>query len=344
MKKLYALLFIFIVAKSFAQTITQGDMPFAGLAWTSGVDTNYTDPISAGGAAQTWNYSTLVTEYVDTSGFQNAAGTPHVASFPTATLAAKQSGSTTWVYYTSAATGFYINGLGTDTGDYAINPPQMYVPVPFSYGDSHTDISRLVVFSTYMGAPAEVIFNFNGVFHADGYGTLTTPAATYPSTLRVKQVMLETDSLLVDPLSTGTYIFVGRLQTQRTHYRWFQHGGTANYILGIDGDSLGNFGTKSDYVLQWVVLSDNDLTNASSLNVFPNPANERLLVNGKLLSGKTTIRVYDAPGKTVYQSEQDFSSASGQLEISTAKLTEGIYFYSIVSAEKHFNGKFTVMH
>lgn len=51
----------------------------------------------------------------------------------------------------------------------------------------------------------------------DGYGSLTTPNATYPNTLRVKTVLLQTDTVYVDQFMFGQTID----RPEETIYEWF---------------------------------------------------------------------------------------------------------------------------
>lgn len=348
MKKIYLIILCLATFKTYAQTLMQADLPFAGLVWTSGVDTNYADPIPPGGSAQNWDFSNLQYSYIDTSGFQDAAGTPYASTFPNAILASHKAGTGDWSYFNSSPTGFYINGFASPTLTAVINPQQMYVPVPFSFGDQHTDISRVVIDTVYLTFNAQVILNFHADFHADGYGSLITPTATYPGTLRVRETMLETDSLMLDYLGNGNYTYFGSQQSQKNYFRWFQHGGTANYILGIDADSLGNFATRSDYVIQWAVLGTNEITTENSLSVFPNPANEKLTIDfGN--SSITSLEIYNMLGEKVISKTQKYSSnpslmLTSQMSFDITNQAAGIYFYSALSGEKLLQGRFSVVH
>ena len=339
MKKIYLItLLSFAFDTSRAQTIEQSDLPFAGLAWTSGVDTTYNDAIPAGGAAQSWDFSSLQYDYVDTSGFGEAAGTPYANAFPDANLAAHKVSTNEWSYFSATSTGLYVEGYVNDSITLDFNPRQMYVPVPFSYGNTHTDISRIVIDTVFLTYDARVIINFQGDFHAEGSGSLITPTATYPSTLRVKQTLLQTDSLMVDYTGTGNYVLLGSQQTQQTFFRWYQHGGTANYILGLDADSLGNFANRSDYVLQWAVLDVSTVENSDSPIVYPNPTTHEV----KIYPGNKAYHqflLYDYTGKLVRSIELNSEKI---LDVST--LPAGIYFYSVSAADKQVNGKLNIMH
>src|SRR5438046_740317 len=107
MKKIYFALLCLCSFGVRAQTLVQSDLPFSGLAWASGVDTTYSAAIPAGGSGQTWNYSTLQYNYVDTSGFGDAAGTPYANIFPASNLSAYKQSTHEWTYFISSSTGFY---------------------------------------------------------------------------------------------------------------------------------------------------------------------------------------------------------------------------------------------
>jgi hypothetical protein len=340
MKKILLLAFSCISFYTFSQTLTQSDLPFAGLGWTSGVDTTYADPVPAGGTGQNWNLSGLQYDYVDTSGFMNAAGTPYAGTFAGANLAAYKQSTDEWSYFTSSSTGFYVNGFVSASAPFVINPPQMYVPVPFSYGDMQTNISRVVIDTVFQGFAAEIRINFHADFEGDGSGSLTTPTATYPSTLRVRETMLESDSLLVDYLGNGNYATVGWEQSQKTYFRWFQTGATANYILSIDADSLGNYATRSDYVMQWAVLSTQEIAEVSGLSVFPNPASGKLKIKTDKNEMKS-VDIFNSTGQLALHVDRQ-PAISTEIDLDVSALSKGIYFYCITTEEKQLRGKLII--
>ena len=343
MKKLYLILLALISTSSFAQTIDQNDLPFAGLGWTSGVDTNYSAAITPGGTGQSWDYSGLQTDYVDTSGFGNAAGTPYAGNFPSANLAAFDQSTGDWSYFTNSSTGFYVNGFVTGGAPFVLSPPQMYVPVPFSYGDAQTNISRVEIDTTLGGFPAKIIINFHADFNADGSGSLITPTATYPSTLRIKETILETDSLMIDYTMTGSYTLISAQPYQSSNYRWYTHGGTANYILGIDADSLGTTATRSDFIMQWVMLGTNDLTASNTLTIYPEPATEYVNVRSGT-APITSMEVYNIVGEKVQLSGSDISFGTTELKLDVSDWKPGIYIYTMNTGSGSLQGKFSVQH
>jgi len=343
MKKLYLILFTFISSVSIAQTIVQSDLPFAGLGWASGVDSNYSAAITPGGTGQSWDYSGLQTDYVDTSGFANAAGTPYAGNFPSANLAAFDQSTGDWSYFTNSSTGFYVNGFVTGGAPFVLSPPQMYIPVPFSYGDAQTNISRVEIDTVLGGFPAKIIINFHADFNADGSGSLITPTTTYSSTLRVKETTLETDSLLIDYTMTGNYTLISAQQYQTSNYRWYTHGGTANYILGIDADSLGTTATRSDFIMQWAMLGTNDLTASSTIKVFPDPATDYITINTSNTSIES-LEIYNIVGEEVQLPGGNISFGTNDIKLDVNELKPGIYFYSVHTGNNIIQGKFSVQH
>ena len=343
MKKLYLLLIAFATTYSFAQTLDQSDLPFAGLGWTSGVDTTYSAAVPPGGTGQNWDYSNLQYDYVDTSGFGNATGTPYAASFPSANLAAQDQTTGDWTYFTTSSTGFYVNGFVTGGSTFVISPPQLYVPVPFSYGNSQTNISRVEIDTVVSSFNARIIINFNAFFEADGTGSLTTPTATYSSTLRVKETILETDSFLIDYLGNGNYTLISAQQYQTTFYRWYTHGATANYILGITADSLGTTATQSDYLMQWAVLGTNDLNTSVLLNVYPDPASTTIQIE----TGNSSIQsleIYNLVGERIQYSGNENAIMTNEIKLDVSDWVPGIYIYTLHTGTNTIQGKFSVQH
>jgi hypothetical protein len=342
MKKFYLLLIVFATTNTFAQTLDQSDLPFAGLGWTSGVDTSYSASVPAGGTGQSWDFSGLQYDYVDTSGFADASGTPYAGIFPTSNLASHDLSTGDWSYFTNSSNGFYVNGFVTNAVPFVISPPQLYVPVPFSYGNTQTNISRVEIDTIIQGFAAKIIINFHADFEADGSGSLITPAATYPSVLRVKETMLETDSFLIDYIGQGSYTLISAQQTQTTSYRWFTHGATANYIMGITADSIGTTATQSDYLIQWAVLGTNDLNVSNFLKVYPDPGTEYVTISNGTIPC-SSLDVYNILGENVYSASSN-SFGQAELKLNVSDWTPGIFYFTVKAGMNTTQGKFTVQH
>jgi hypothetical protein len=352
MRKNY-LTFCFLILSAIASaqiTITSADLPVVGLAFTRAVDDNYVAAIPPGGAAQTWNYSSLLNTYVDTVAFMPVAGTPFAAQFPTANLASYDPSSGTYAYFTSNTTGFYQNGA-TDTslaaGYVAFNPAYLFIPTPFTYLDTRTSTGRAEIYTTFFDSTLgnvniKIVHHIESTFLCDGWGSLQLPNATYNNTLRAKVTELSTDSILADPFNLGIYSFVTATTTQTVAYRWVGHGPAA-YLLGINADSLGTTSESSEYLLNSVVLGTHEASGKnSSVLAYPNPASDKMNFAWGQEIQATGLTIFNAIGQVVAETKMN---GINKLEIPVSALPNGIYFYQLTTVQGQIEkGKFNVAH
>jgi hypothetical protein len=81
--------------------------------------------------------------------------------------------------------------------------------------------------------------------------------------------------------------------------------------------------------------------NHKNINVFPNPANEYLIIMIDDSSIKTeTISVYDCNGRLQFTSlNNNFNNV---FKINTTSLRSGLYLFTINGTNQHFSGKFII--
>jgi len=345
MKKIYLLLFPLIPFFSSAQiTINQSNLPVAGWGYINAVDSNYSAAITPGGASQAWNYATLQNLDQDSLLFINAAGTPYAGSFPGANLAGFDAQTGTYAYFTSGATGFYVNGAASATMNPLIfNPTQIIIPVPFTYNSTYNGYSRLQIDTTISGDDYRFVQYISINILGDGWGSLVIPSGTHPNTLRIKTTKLETDSIYVN-FGFGWIPLPGYtpLQTQTTNFKWLRNG-NGTLMLEIEADSLGQFATQSNYLLLFLIVGIEENNPAISANPFPNPASDRVTFafekNG---NEKRTLIISDVSGRAV--EEYDVTQPD-RFTMTTKHLQNGVYFYSVSGSEmKAATGKFIVAH
>lgn len=319
-----------------AQTITQADLPTAGTAWTMNEDTNYVAAIPAGGTGQTWNYSTLLTNNIDTTAFQDAAGTPFASSFPSSNLATYQTTDGSYGYYTSNSSGLYLDGNGSATGNLIYNPSLLYIPVPFSYGSTATGMGRLVVDTSVAGQGYRIVLRFENTYEGDATGSLQTPQGTY-NVLRVKMTQLVYDSISVE-LSPGTGIYVpfSGSVSQTTNYNFLSTGNTVNLIMDISADSLGATSTSSRYFSGQAVVSVEQIANAKKTVVYPNPAIDKINFKNDV---NAEVIIYDNAGQEV---KRVVGNVGNSVDIQSLKA--GVYRYKVIYTDKTESGSFIVQH
>ncbi|MBK9525281.1 MAG: T9SS type A sorting domain-containing protein [Bacteroidetes bacterium] len=345
MKKLYLLLFcLSSLAVNAQPNITVSDLPVVGLAFTMGTDSLFTGTIPAAGANQNWNLSTLLNRLTDTSGFMSSAGTPYAGTFNTSNLAAYDDETNSYSYFTSGTNGFFINGLGSPSMNYILQPAQCFIPVPFTFGDQQTNVARNVIDTSYTDSTGTTYFlrnvvNITSVFNADGYGTLTLPNGVLNNTLRVKITETRYDSLfsLIGPLQ----ILIGSSASQTTHYRWFQPGNQAAYVLGIEADSLGTSANFSEYLLASIILNVPQTRDISALELSPNPARDKIIISGLNISDAGFIYLYSSTGALI---DRFAITNTRFLSLDVSKLQNGLYYIQSDSHHGNHVAKFMVSH
>lgn len=349
MKKHYIyFLAILPLAASSQITIVQSDLPVVGTYYINAVDSGYSAAITPGGTGP-WNYSSLQNIEQDTLGFIAASLTPYASSFPAANLAGYDASGNAYAYFISDATGFYVNGAvspGIFNGiPLVYNPAQMLVPVPFTYNNTASNYYRFIYSdtATYMGNTDSVRFVLHGdqTFLADGYGSLTTPASTYPNTLRIKTTILESDTFQVKFPFIG-WTTISATQSQSTVFRWVQNG-NGSLILELNADSLGQNATSSSYVLASGVVDINDISDRPQDNVtiYPNPASSILSFKFyKTTSAGTVLTIYNTHGEIA---EIYDVSRLNSFTTTAHHLPNGMYFYSLDAANSRVaKGKFSI--
>jgi hypothetical protein len=349
MKKLYFLILFAIPFCSLAQpTITQTDEPILNLIVGTAIDNGFTGPVPSSGANQTWNYSSL--QWVDTGGahFIAVEGTPYQANFPNANLAVNDPVKNEWIYFRTAASGFYIDGLDSAGINFSFNPSWMYLPVPFTYPDSRTNRGRAQIDSTvdfgFGPTPARLIHTVDDYFTSEGYGTLMIPGNTFSNTLLIKDRQVTTDTVLAD-FGFGYMLVPGVPPTtsQAHTYRWVRHNGPDAFLLEIRADSLGTTAYRSEYQLISTISVPEIQKQAVRVNTYPNPTAGEIHIDlgaEKNISG--TINIYNTMGELVRATS--FADVSA-LSINVNRFSSGLYHFSIISSDdKTREGSFTVSH
>lgn len=338
MKKLITFLIILIATGTLSAqiTITPAQLPFAGLGYINAKDTSYTGTVPSGGASQNWNFASLLTQDdTDTLDYLSAASTPFTADFPTSNLARQNATDRIYYYFTSDSNGFYLNGgkaygLPDPFGNSLLvyNPAEMYLPVPFTYGDTLNAYYRFVVDMDTALPYMRWIFHANQTHVADGWGSLTLPNSTYANTLRVKYVQTVYDTLLTDVMGFGMYIPVDNSAAQYTMYTWLRTQ-QPSIVLTVFADSLGTTAINADYFEGTAVTGISETTNtgATNVSVYPNPASELVTV---LLpapgTAGTIFRMTDIGGRVIRETSLD---GIFQYSFYVNHLQKGVYTWTV---------------
>ena len=321
MKKNY---FITILAYLFTMGLTaqpvityNGNAPQIGDIYHESGSFGTFDPGPAGGG-QSWDFSAIQPAISVEVTAVNPSTTPFANDFPEATIAFRDNDSSLESYNFWQLTGseyFYI-GMGTSPGP---NPSINHYPdtkkimqYPFAFNDTYTDN----YFYDYPSALMLLHRRGTIITIADAWGNIKTPAGTYNSTLRIKKLMVYTDSVW----NNG-----GELMSVTAHsetvYEWYT--ATSHYpVLHIQ---VTEAGTLISYTSLVGGIENNPLL--SQISVYPNPAND--IINVKLtdvISGKVEISLLNPKGQTLTQLTE-----TGNRIFSTdiSRLASGAYFIRI---------------
>jgi len=348
MKKNYSLFLIFLFpALLQAQpTLTSNDLPYAGLAFRLAKDSTFTDPVQGGGINANWNYNGLANNYIDTTSFAVAAGTPYAATFNGSNLSTYDPTDDSYTYYHTNSTGFYVDGFASAGGNFKFTSPQLFAPVPFTYLNTITNVARtsidtVVPNSTGTGVyRLRVKINITSQFLADGYGTLILPNGTHNNTLRLKITETTYDSILVDTFST--YILLTSGATQVTRLRWFEPGAPVTYICGMDADSLGNTTTSSEYFLDALSLRVPEVDNRVQSPVFyPNPSSGSLNMMNPSTDPSAELSLYDESGKLI---ERRTIGSTPVVNLDLRSIANGIYHCNLRQGTRQQETQIIIQH
>lgn len=145
---------------------------------------------------QTWDFSTMTPDYIDTLAFIDPASTQYASSFPNANLALEFDGE--FIYLMNNASGLYLVGYGF--GGSTFSAMEQWTQWPLNYGDVFS--SSVTIDSIFpnniMPFPGADIIRYKKdstiSSEVDAWGDITIPGGTFPS-LRVKRESGSTDSV-----------------------------------------------------------------------------------------------------------------------------------------------------
>ncbi len=339
---------LFISFTTHAQiTITQSDMPSANMNFTEVNDTVCLN-IQKGnaGANQTWNLANIANHYLSTTSWVNPATLPGATSFPTANIAQTQSDGID-SYFNKSSTSFVALGTQEDLGvgmglqTVHFTPPLKYFQFPTTYltsfnGTYAFDIKVPLDFPPVDSMWLQFSVNYSSI--VDGWGNVTTPAYSNIASLRQKNTSINTINTLIHDTITGMWNPAGGAQKD-TSYNYIWISNLYKYSLAnLQTDVSGNV-VYASYLTSSGLGINNTASAINKIDVFPNPANEFININGT--PQNTFLLILDSNGRLI--TKQLLNRYKNKINISG--YNDGIYFYHLFDGkgETIDNGKFTVV-
>jgi hypothetical protein len=341
-RSLLFLSFIVISLSVNAQiTINQGDFPVPGEVWVELSDGRYgVHTITTGGGPQSWDYSNaFVVDDTTVLGFITPSSTPPgwASSFPNSTMALYELLDSTAVFLRAANDGLYVDGFYDITGGNPLtvldfDPDILLIPVPFTNGSTRTDIAGFEVEQPAVPPNPGFLIKFFIVkeFEGDAYGSLITPAATYPNVLRAKTIEYSIDSTFIDILGTGNYSFLNANGPSDTTITiTFLQKGPNTIVMEIEEDPASPGTSVSARYYNPNLVSLNDLQQEDrSVVVYPNPVTGNVLNVEVGFDGAELLRIYDSKGSLL--TEENIRGIR-KYELNTSQFAPGIYYYEVNS-------------
>ena len=337
--------------------ITQADFAVVGDVVNIGRDTVLPAlNLGAAAAGQTWVFSDLTVDEVETLNFIDPATLPDAAAFPTANISFPQLGADAFVNKT--ANGVTILGIaGNQQGapfpivaDF--NPTQDIVRFPAQIGLTYSDTSQIdesidiAAFGQGFVDSARVKRTFYTTHNFDADGSLTIPLGTY-QVVRDKVDETTVDSVwvyaananiafgiqqgwqLLPAIVAGFVGLDGAVTVSTTrNYRFF--GTNAKYYVADISTDANNNPVSMRYQADPATLgTKEDVYSNKNVQLFPNPASGLVNVFVKDLKGEATLTIFDATGRNVSSS----MLTANQNTISISGLTAGMYIYRVANEQ-----------
>lgn len=348
---------IAVVALNAQITITSADIAAVGKVLIVGHDTvkvNMPGAINPGpsGANQTWNFSTLVANTVDTLTFTNPNWLPFDTAFPNSNLAMINSTDSSQTFIENISSGLFVDGAYINPGNGVgfkvihFNPSQQGNVFPDTYNSSFANTSEVDLTFPYTSPKipgmdsARIKQITDQSVKTDGWGNIITPLGTFNS-LRHRARVIQTDTVWIHdiPLFGGWIVAQATLDTS-WHFSWMAN--NVGYTL-LQFDSL-----KADTIrkIEWlkvlpVVGSVNEVSSISELNIFPNPAMSQ--INFEIKNAEiAAIEIFDLSGKRISNMP---ANKNNLITYNAEALANGTYFYRSIDAEGNTlnRGKFDVV-
>ena len=308
-------------------TLTQTDMPQAGMTIT--LDSDLSPGVSQGnaGASQSWDFTGLHATKTQTIDFETSSSTPYSGSFPSANLADSMVGYPGYNYFSSQSSSFSIVGGMPIIQGFQVtihfNPFYQQLALPGVYnntdGGTTRGISNSVPFSYVGSDSAKGTITITYTDTMDAWGTMQMPFGSY-SVLRQKHYELDIDTLfLYYSYNTPHWTPVQEQITKMHQYRWYAK--NIGYMLAqMQMDSTNTHPIS----VAWYASPEgiNEVTNHAVTVVYPNPC----VTQANFFTANknaAAIVVYDITGHRMAEA----AIKNGEASVNTSWFARGIYLF-----------------
>lgn len=249
-------------------------------------------------------------------------------------------------YLENNSGGLYIEGFVGNLQDTAhhlikeyVTPHSKVMSWPSTYGTTYGDNYTITAHAGWdlFGHSYDSIKIKNIITSTcdiDAWGSMQTPLATYPNTLRQKRHKYETDSTWAHQISPSTWIFLATTKDTLDSYSWWTN--TVGIpVVEMDFKATTNKASNVKWLYNTPTLGIAQEVEMYGFAAYPNPANNSITIKVKD-NNAYTISVYDIAGK---QMELEKQSITNSITINTENLDAGLYFVVLTYKEGSRNVK-----
>lgn len=310
--------------------------------------------IGSGGASQTWNFSSINEDELDTLKFRAPAGYPGAVDFPLSNMVLIDSGEdSTWMYLTKNATGLYVDGAHQIESGQPVSLPfvSTIITFPSTMGTSFSGNWMGEIFKFPLGVDPDgpgphgtvdslrITRDANLSSNIDGWGTVTTPFGSFASLRQlVEEQTIDTTWQLVNNnweiMSTTTQTALAGFgfnldkvayDTTRQARWWSDDANTGFPVVEMDYEANGTV-NNIDWLKSTPTVGISESVEViNGFGLYPNPAKDNVtILTEEVVAGR--VDVMDVTGKLVASQK----ITSNKTMLSVEPLDNGVYFYNII--------------
>ena len=349
---LFALVIIIGNAIQAQITISQWDVANVGTQLLQANDTvksNTIGSLSPGssGANQTWNFSSLLSGWIDTLTFTNPAWLANGSNFPTSNLAVINSTDSSVAYLKNSSTGLYVEGVyGNFAGFRSIKfkPTEEIIAFNDTFNTSFSNKSGFSMKDKYTQQAGidsiKVSHTKTKTSKTDAWGTVTTPLGNF-SSLRHKEKVITIDSIFVHVTLFSSWVSAGAPTVDTSwHFSWWAN--NAGFPL-VEFDSIANDTIRN---ITWLKVlpypgAVNEVSQLNALHTYPNPASDHITFEIKNTEAYR-LELFDLNGKRLSAFP---TNKTNRVTINVEEYSQGIYFYRLTDKNQNTlnRGKFNIV-
>jgi len=344
-KYILAIAVVMTASTSFGQiTITSANIGDPGDSYLMAYDNEIPPHVQPGpaGPAQTWDFSALTADEIDTVLFLHPDSTPYAGFFPGTNLAISQNDEEMWGFMAKNMLELSILGAVISVPELGVmpvvlEPKDIMADFPVNYLDSLEHSFKVDVSIASPEPGIDSIRYKSTTFKTsktDAWGTMNLPMGSY-DVLRVNEQRVMVDSVWTKLL--WFWVFISRtVDTIEMYYWWSDAPEAGFYLASMDVEP----GTTQINTLSFMhnpevgIYERNDF----DVRVYPVPVKDHLFL--ELPSAiSVNLRIMNAAGQLVRIGSWENEN---KIRVNTEDLQAGMYFYVLKDESGRFlqSGKF----